>query len=40
LILHEIYSRETPNGIYKEAAKICLNNVEVRLTRKKRIGQM
>ncbi|CAF3600001.1 unnamed protein product [Rotaria sp. Silwood1] len=29
LILHELYSRETPNGIYKEASKICLANTNV-----------
>ncbi|CAF3526325.1 unnamed protein product [Rotaria sp. Silwood1] len=29
LILHELYSRETPNGIYKEASKICLANTDV-----------
>lgn len=27
--LHELYSRETPNGIYKEAAQICLSNLDV-----------
>lgn len=31
LILHELYSRETPNGIYKEASKMCLANTDVRL---------
>ncbi|CAF3005496.1 unnamed protein product [Rotaria sp. Silwood2] len=29
LVLHELYSRETPNGIYKEASKMCLANTEV-----------
>ncbi|CAF4310382.1 unnamed protein product, partial [Adineta steineri] len=29
LILHELYSRETPNGIYKEASKLCLANINV-----------
>ena len=29
LILRELYSRETPNGIYKESSKFCLNNSEV-----------
>ena len=29
LTLHEFYSRETPNGIYKEAAQICLANIDV-----------
>lgn len=29
LILHELYSRETPNGIYKEASQICLTNPDV-----------
>ena len=30
LMLRELYSRETPNGIYKEASKFCLNNSEVK----------
>ena len=29
LMLRELYSRETPNGIYKEASKMCLANSEV-----------
>ncbi|CAF4363601.1 unnamed protein product [Rotaria magnacalcarata] len=29
LVLHELYSRETPNGIYKEASKMCLANTDV-----------
>ncbi|UJR22080.1 hypothetical protein I4U23_025146 [Adineta vaga] len=29
LILHELYSRETPNGIYKEVSKLCLANTDV-----------
>ena len=29
LILHELYSRETPNGIYKEASQICLTHPDV-----------
>ena len=29
LILHEFYSRETPNGIYKEASRMCLANIDV-----------
>ena len=29
LMLRELYSRETPNGIYKEASKMCLANTEV-----------
>jgi len=29
LMLHELYSRETPNGIYKEASKMCLANTDV-----------
>ena len=29
LMLRELYSRETPNGIYKEASKMCLSNTEV-----------
>ncbi|CAF3089344.1 unnamed protein product [Rotaria sp. Silwood2] len=29
LMLHELYSRETPNGIYKEASNICLANTDV-----------
>ncbi|CAF1052149.1 unnamed protein product [Rotaria sordida] len=29
LMLHELYSRETPHGIYKEASKICLENTDV-----------
>jgi len=29
LMLRELYSRETPNGIYKEASKICLANSDV-----------
>ncbi len=29
LILHELYSREAPNGIYKEASKMCLANIDV-----------
>jgi hypothetical protein len=29
LMLHELYSRETPNGIYKEASKMCLANIDV-----------
>lgn len=31
LMLRELYSRETPNGIYKEASKMCLANTEVNL---------
>ena len=30
LMLRELYSRETPNGIYKEASKMCLANTEVK----------
>ncbi|CAF4579793.1 unnamed protein product [Rotaria socialis] len=29
VIMHELYSRETPNGIYKEASRICLENSDV-----------
>jgi uncharacterized membrane protein YebE (DUF533 family) len=29
LMLRELYSRETPNGIYKEASKMCLANTDV-----------
>jgi len=29
LMLRELYSRETPNGIYKEASKMCLTNSDV-----------
>ncbi|CAF1176246.1 unnamed protein product [Adineta ricciae] len=29
LILHELYSRETPNGIYKEVSRLCLANTDV-----------
>jgi hypothetical protein len=29
LMLYELYSRETPNGIYKEASKMCLANIDV-----------
>jgi hypothetical protein len=29
LILHEFCSREAPNGIYKEASKMCLANINV-----------
>lgn len=30
LMLRELYSRETPNGIYKEASKLCLASSEVK----------
>ena len=33
LMLRELYSRETPNGIYKEASKMCLANSEVGVRR-------
>ncbi|CAF1542210.1 unnamed protein product [Rotaria magnacalcarata] len=29
VIMHELYSRETPNGIYREASRICLENSDV-----------
>lgn len=29
LILHELYSRETPKGIYNEASKLCLADQRV-----------
>jgi len=29
LMFRELCSRETPNGIYKEASKMCLANTEV-----------
>lgn len=29
VILHEFYSRETPNGIYHEASQLCLANSDV-----------
>ena len=29
VILHEFYSRETPNGIYREASQLCLANSDV-----------
>ncbi|CAF1053515.1 unnamed protein product [Adineta steineri] len=29
LMVRELYSRETPNGIYKEASKMCLANTDV-----------
>ena len=29
LILREFYSRETPHGIYKEASRMCLANIDV-----------
>ncbi len=35
VMLHELYSRETPNGIYKEASKMCLANTDVNYIRKK-----
>jgi hypothetical protein len=34
-MLRELYSRETPNGIYKEASKMCLANTDVNYIRKK-----
>ncbi len=32
LMVRELYSRETPNGIYKEASKMCLANSDVNYT--------
>ncbi|CAF4469903.1 unnamed protein product, partial [Didymodactylos carnosus] len=29
IILRELCSRETPNGIYKEASKLCMENINV-----------
>ena len=29
LILHDLYSRETPLGIYKEASRLCLADLNV-----------
>jgi len=37
LMLHELYSRETPNGIYKEASKMCLANTDVNYVTKTKI---
>jgi uncharacterized membrane protein YebE (DUF533 family) len=34
LMVRELYSRETPNGIYKEASKMCLANTEVNYTKR------
>lgn len=34
LILHELYSRETPKGIFKEASKLCLADQRVSWWRK------
>ena len=40
LMLRELYSRETPNGIYKEASKMCLANTEVKSRRHDQIRLM
>lgn len=29
LVFRELFSRETPNGIYREASRLCLANTEV-----------
>jgi hypothetical protein len=37
-MLRELYSRETPNGIYKEASKMCLANTDVNSIGKRKCG--